>query len=76
MFMDVPDTIKGDALEIIGTKFSWELREGVTYSFVYDSEKFVALKQPVVEGSEKIIFQRMAERDYDSISSEYYNTEF
>ena len=63
-------------LEINGSKFSWEISPGVSYSFVYDSEKFTALKQPVVEGSTKIMFERTSEKDYDRINAEYTTTEF
>lgn len=80
MLLDEPITLKGDGLEITGNKFSWEISPdtapGVSYSFVYDSEKFTALKQPVTEGSTKITFERMSERDYDRINSEYTTTEF
>lgn len=76
LLLDEPVTLKGNELEINGSKFSWEISPGVSYSFVYDSEKFTALKQPVVEGSTKIMFERTSEKDYDRINAEYTTTEF
>ncbi len=76
LLLDEPITLNGEGMEIFTDRFSWAIYGNDSFSFVYTNNSYTVMKQPVVEGTKKYIFEKVKGTDYDSLNAQYTTTEF
>ena len=76
LLLDEPITLNGEGMEIFTDRFSWAIYGKDSYSFVYTDNSYKVMKQPVVEGSNIYVFEKVKGTDYDVLNAQYSTTEF
>lgn len=76
LLLDEPISLKGEGMEIHTDRFSWAIYGTDSFSFVYGKDKYTVMKQPVVAGTTKYVFDRILSANFDAINSSYMTTEF
>ncbi len=76
LLLDEPVTLNGEGMAIGQDRFSWAIYGKDSFSFVYGKDQYTVMKQPVVSGTVKHIFKRIASTNYDAVNSQYMSTNF